>query len=64
MLLFSTLDIFHISVLLKNKEKHINILERKIIRTECILSIQKSCDFMNLLQNVLECSIENSRIVN
>ena len=33
-----------ISVILKNEEKHINILERKIIRTErekmCILSIK------------------------
>ena len=39
-----------IYVLLKSEEKHINILPRKIIRTErkiCTLSIKKSSDFVN-----------------
>ena len=29
-----------------------------------ILSIKKTSDFVNLPQNVLQCSIENSRMVN
>ena len=47
-----------ISVLLKNEEKHVDILKRKIIRTERerekmrILSNKKTSDFVNLPQNV------------
>ena len=45
-----------ISVSMKNQEKHMKILERKIIRTE-----RENEQFYEFIS---ECSIENSRIVN
>ena len=57
-----------ISVLLENEEKHTRIFynEKLFVQREKmgILCIKKTSNPVNLPQNVLECSIKNSRIVN